>query len=175
MHWGVRRAAKGSAGEKRNQTLAEIKKVQQRGKEKRSLEADKFFEKKLDNILALSEKKVSEINASSSPKIVKFLKKLKLDNKDGDAIIKAVHETDKFQSDRAKAFSKEKKAKLKAAEDRIFDKYDKIADQIFKEKIDKLPFPRSMIESVKEDRKLNDKMMKELLDAELAIEKELNR
>lgn len=175
MHWGVRRAAKGSAGEKRNRTLAEISKVKKAGGEKRWDSAEKEFENRVNKILADSKVKEAAIKASNSPGVVKFLKKLKLDHADGGQIIKAVNDTDKLYSDREKAFSKERKAKLKAAEDRIFDKYQKEADKIFEEKINKLPFPKDLFESVKADKELNNRMIQELLDEELKIEKELNR
>lgn len=175
MHWGVRSAAKGSSGEKRNQTLADIKKVKSAGGEKRLQDSEKLFENKINSILKESEKKVSEINSSSAPRAIKFLQKLKLDHDDGGQIIKAVTDTDKVYSDREKAFSKERKAKLKEAENTIFDKYQKMADKIFTEKIDKMPFPASLIESIKLDKDLDSKMIQELLDAELAIEKKVNR
>lgn len=175
MHWGVRRAAEGSHGERVNRTLAKIKSIRTAGENKRWDRMGEAIKVEESNLNSLRNKKLSEIDASPSPRIKKFIDKKKYEDKHLNLSIDAIDRIETQHISKSDAIRKARKSKLAAAEKKIMDEWEKEADFLYETKVKTLRFPKDIVMSLRLDNDLRKKYVEKLLEEELKIEEEINK
>lgn len=172
MHWGHRRAPKGTHEDKVNILNSKIRKTRREGEDKRWYKQVSVSRNAIIKIQAMERKKYAEIDNAKGSIISKAIKKYKAWNKFGDkAFLKVVETEDRYVKKEKEIKSKRRTALVKK-ENEIMARWGKDVESNLA-RIRKLSFPRNVTEALKMDKDLSRKYTEELLRAELEVEREL--
>lgn len=176
MHWGVRNAARGSSGAKRNSLNAKIKKTRASGNKAATDEYIRKSDKLYKKAETIEKMKVKQMESSTKSSLGRAFKRMRiLDRSFTDTMNAQAKFEDAYFAKYGK-LNKQRKAAKKTADKKIMSQWQKEADKMYKDiSAKKLGFVKELKTVLAADKKLNDKYVTKLLEAELKIEQDYNK
>jgi len=176
MHWGVRNAARGSAGAKRNSLNAKIRRTKETGRRASTEEFYQKANKLYKKAESIEKMKVKQMEASTKGSLARAFKRSRiLDQSFTDTVNAQIKFEDAYNAKYGK-LNKQRKSAKKTADKKIMAEWQKEADKMYKDiSAKKLGFVNELKTVLAADKKLNDKYVTKLLEAELKIEQDYNK